>query len=269
MIVWGGRAPDIFTNTGGRYDPASDTWAPTSLVNAPTARAEHSAVWSGDRMIVFGGSLGGAFKTAGIELYDPQYDTWAAGGVAGVPMARSSHSAVWTGDAMIVWGGTSDSAGNLETGGVYSPDTDQDALAGSCDNCPTVANAAQTDADGDGAGDACDCQPNDATSTGPPEVGPITVDRTGSAADLSWPALAIADTYAISRGDLATKGPGQYGDCLAQGLTATGYTDPDIPVESHGYFYLVQARNHICGLGSLGFTSGAQARVNASAGACP
>lgn len=35
------------------------------------------------------------------------------------------------------------------------PDEDGDGVANGADNCPTVANAAQADADGDGYGDAC------------------------------------------------------------------------------------------------------------------
>jgi hypothetical protein len=53
MIVWG-ELPE--TNTGGRYDPATDSWRPTSTLNAPSARSSHTAVWTGSEMIVWGGS---------------------------------------------------------------------------------------------------------------------------------------------------------------------------------------------------------------------
>ena len=48
MIVWGGGTefPNVF-NTGGRYDPATDSWRPTSTLNAPSARSGHTAVWTG------------------------------------------------------------------------------------------------------------------------------------------------------------------------------------------------------------------------------
>ena len=42
--------------TGGRYEPATDSWTATSITNAPTARDDHTAVWTGSQMIVWGGS---------------------------------------------------------------------------------------------------------------------------------------------------------------------------------------------------------------------
>ena len=56
MIVWGGYgAGGTYFDTGERYDPSTDTWMIMSAVNAPTARAFHTAVWTGSKMIVWGG----------------------------------------------------------------------------------------------------------------------------------------------------------------------------------------------------------------------
>jgi hypothetical protein len=63
-------------------------------------------------------------------------------------------------------------------------------------------------------------------------------------------------------------GPGLYGPCQANGLTTPTYTDAQAPNPGEGWFYLVQAQNFDCGLGSLGTTSAEQERVNGSAGAC-
>ena len=37
MVVWSGVGGDI-VNSGGRYDPATDSWKPTTLVGAPVGR---------------------------------------------------------------------------------------------------------------------------------------------------------------------------------------------------------------------------------------
>src|SRR5947208_1598754 len=53
MIVWGGGG-NVYFNTGGRYNPSTDSWAATST-NAADARFSHTAVWTGSEMIVWGG----------------------------------------------------------------------------------------------------------------------------------------------------------------------------------------------------------------------
>ena len=58
MIVWGGVGGGGTFNTGGRYNPSTNTWTATSTTNAPVARDVHTAVWTGSEMIVWGGSGG-------------------------------------------------------------------------------------------------------------------------------------------------------------------------------------------------------------------
>ena len=123
MLVWGGSPDDGFThlNSGGRYEPVADVWQPMSLVNAPSPRGSHTAVWSGNRMLIWGGSgPTGRLNTGG--KYDPVLDTWQAISLSGAPGARSLHSAVWTGERMVIWGGRGTSV--LATGGSYDPNLD-------------------------------------------------------------------------------------------------------------------------------------------------
>ena len=128
MIVWGGTH-DIggsftpTTNTGGRYNPSTDTWTATSLVNAPLGRKFPTAVWTGDEMIVWGGLYDVAPANDG-GRYDPLADVWAPTSVAGAPTARTFHTAVWTGQEMIVWGGRDPSNQVTGTGGRYDPASD-------------------------------------------------------------------------------------------------------------------------------------------------
>ena len=51
MIVWGGIGTGDL-NTGGRYNPSTDSWAATSTTNAPDGRYYHTAVWTGSEIIV-------------------------------------------------------------------------------------------------------------------------------------------------------------------------------------------------------------------------
>jgi N-acetylneuraminic acid mutarotase len=65
VIFWGGA--DFSTTAdkvpvlgdGAAYNPVTDTWRSISTKNAPSARAMHSAVWTGTEMLVWGGSASG------------------------------------------------------------------------------------------------------------------------------------------------------------------------------------------------------------------
>ncbi|MEE8412576.1 MAG: MopE-related protein [Acidobacteriota bacterium] len=130
MIVWGGFAFDIggggWIDTGGRYDPMTDTWQPTSLVGAPSSRVRHPAVWTGSRMIVWGGDGEGSTTLDTGGVYDPVTDSWTATSLVNAPSARELHTAVWTGRRMVVWGGFTYNSGEYVgcTGGRYDPVTD-------------------------------------------------------------------------------------------------------------------------------------------------
>jgi N-acetylneuraminic acid mutarotase len=121
MVVWGG-VTSAFTpplQTGGRYTPASNSWNVTSTTGAPDARSDHTAVWTGSRMIVWGG-LDAAGYLADGGAYDPGADTWTA--VPRIAAARAQHTAVWTGTSMIVWGGATSAADTyVDSGAVYTP----------------------------------------------------------------------------------------------------------------------------------------------------
>jgi len=101
---------------------AADNWTAVTTNGAPRAREDHTAVWTGREMIVWGGyGLWGRLNDGG--RYDPSTDTWTPVTTSGAPTARDYHTAVWTGSEMIVWGGRGD-AGHLNDGGRYNPVTD-------------------------------------------------------------------------------------------------------------------------------------------------
>jgi len=124
MIIWGGLDSSVggSTNTGGIYDPAADSWTAVSTVGAPSARARHAAVWTGSRMIVWGGAILGVGYTDTGGIYDPSTNSWTAMSTTGAPSPRFEHTAVWTGSKMIVWGGWDPTYTNA--GGLYDPATD-------------------------------------------------------------------------------------------------------------------------------------------------
>src|ERR1043166_5701673 len=136
MIVWGGENFSGVLNTGGRYDPGTDSWTITSVSNVPTGRAFHTAIWTGSEMIVWGGrdSSFSDLNTGG--RYNPGADNWTATSTANAPAARELHTAVWTGSEMIIWGGTNGPNNNFNSGGRYNPDTDS-WIATSTNNVPT------------------------------------------------------------------------------------------------------------------------------------
>jgi N-acetylneuraminic acid mutarotase len=125
----------IRTHTCGdtcTWSPFSDCASPTgwlAIADAPTTftgRHDHTAVWSGTEMLVFGGN-GSSVKNDG-AAYRPSSNTWRTLATAGsLSGGRYQHVAVWTGSKMIVWGGQDSSFGTASyhnDGAIYDPSTD-------------------------------------------------------------------------------------------------------------------------------------------------
>jgi len=132
MIIWGGvldrcAGIDCFfsTNTGGRYNPATDTWTPMSMVGAPSPRRYHTAIWTGTELIIWGG-VGSDFRfpLGTGARYNPSTDTWSPLSTINAPAARGNHHAVFDGQRMIVWGGNSNGTAMSADGAIFDPVTD-------------------------------------------------------------------------------------------------------------------------------------------------
>lgn len=124
MIIWGGYSGGYsydggsYLNTGGRYDPSTNTWITASTLDSPEGRTGHTAVWTGSEMIIWGGVNGEhGLKTGG--RYEPATNTWTPTSTINAPEPHL-HTAVWTGSEMIVWGGYQGS----KTASRYNPSTD-------------------------------------------------------------------------------------------------------------------------------------------------
>ena len=133
MIVMGGEGKegddDTYLNTGGRYDPVTDTWTATCPADAPYAHGiyANSAIWSGAEIIIYGGYAEVPLGLNEGSRYDPATDKWTTISVPDLP-PRSGHTAVWTGTEMIIWGGYNNMNSTIydpnQYGGRYNPFTD-------------------------------------------------------------------------------------------------------------------------------------------------
>src|SRR5437667_226991 len=114
-----------------------DAWRGTSTTNAPDARVNHTAVWTGSEMIVWGGYGTQDFFLNTGGRYNPTTDTWTSTDFINAPSARGSHTAVWTGSEMIIWGGYywDGNYHYLQSGGRYNTSTDS-WVATSTSNAP-------------------------------------------------------------------------------------------------------------------------------------
>jgi hypothetical protein len=102
----------------------AESWTPISTVNAPQAREDHDAVWTGSRFLMWGGELWGQLFNDG-AFYDPVTNAWTGTtSLVNAPSPRTLHTMAWTGQQVIVWGGR-DGSGYFNQGFKYNPATDQ------------------------------------------------------------------------------------------------------------------------------------------------
>lgn len=123
LLVWGGEGETGPLNSGAqlRFDGSDvpQTWQAMTLTDAPSARSGHSAVWTGSRLVIWGGQQNGTFLGDG-AIYNPLDNTWTAMAATGAPAARTGHGAVWADKEMVVLGGEN-GAGALATSAAYDP----------------------------------------------------------------------------------------------------------------------------------------------------
>lgn len=100
-----------------------NSWVALNSINPPAARSHHSAVWTGTRMIVWGGVNASGYLNDGASL-DPQTGTWTTISAVNAPPARASHEAVMINGKMIIYGGTNGTV-FYNTAYSYDPATNQ------------------------------------------------------------------------------------------------------------------------------------------------
>ncbi len=98
-----------------------DVWSATTTAGAPAGRQEHTAVWTGTKVIVWGGTPDNAVALDTGGQYDPAANSWSTTTTTNAPGIRRDHTAVWTGSRMVIWGGDSPAGPVYNTGGRYIP----------------------------------------------------------------------------------------------------------------------------------------------------
>ncbi|MEW6305982.1 MAG: kelch repeat-containing protein [Verrucomicrobiota bacterium] len=123
LIIWGGHGASGPLDTGAQLvfhgEVPQASWQSIATLRAPSATHAHTAIWTGQKMIVWGGKNGGSFFNDG-AVYDPVTNEWSPISSENAPAARANHNAVWTGAEMIVLNGEN-ASGALATGAAYSP----------------------------------------------------------------------------------------------------------------------------------------------------
>jgi|GEM_PF-2108265 N-acetylneuraminic acid mutarotase len=132
MLVWGGSSGEGQTGKyfadGAVYNPANSSWTPMAAfpeTREGGGRDTFSSVWTGEKMLVWGGySRNATCNPCNHEdgaAYDLATDSWTL--MSPSPLSgRGAHRAVWTGREMVVWGGFNTT--ELNDGAAYNPESD-------------------------------------------------------------------------------------------------------------------------------------------------
>lgn len=124
ILYWGGMdlLEGIQINSGERYTPATNTWTRMSEEGAPSPRMFHQGLWTGSKMIIWGGDDDTGTTNTG-AIYQPATDTWSEMSTEDAPLVQFPQ-VFWTGSSMLVWGGWDLLEGiPVNTGALYDPQT--------------------------------------------------------------------------------------------------------------------------------------------------
>jgi hypothetical protein len=259
LVLYGGNGP------GG---PLEDTWlwGSTGWIQAtatgPRKRNDHTLAFDPQRgvSVLVGGGIEADYDQ---RTWEFDGSSWQPQTTAFTPdMQRFGARAFWdsTRGVVVFTGGSPARVNGLYTDTwAYGWDADDDLRVGGYDNCPLLANADQLDGDSDGAGNACDCAPADATTKSiPEEVAGVIANQISGATRVAWNDLSAqagsAVRYDVARGPLSsfTSIPFATAFCVANSVATAWYDDSSSsPVSGDGYWYLVRGETS-CGAGTFG-----------------
>jgi N-acetylneuraminic acid mutarotase len=130
VIVWGGlqvlSGRVFFKSDGAIYNPAANSWKVMSTDKAPYPRINPAMVWTGKKLIVWGGVTYDNIALNSGGIYDPALDKWTEMTINGAPSARrngvGAMAAYWDGTKMVIYGGASPDVYQAN-GGFFDPET--------------------------------------------------------------------------------------------------------------------------------------------------
>lgn len=128
LIVWGGYvysgySDEVARDDGFVFSAASHEWrkmSPSPL----EARAGPAAAWTGQELLIWGGSPStsfGRFSSDG-AAYDPDSDSWRE--LPPAPLSARAPLSVWTGKEFLLWGTAVRTYDPPRDGAAYNPSTD-------------------------------------------------------------------------------------------------------------------------------------------------
>lgn len=124
MIIWGGEFNERYLNDGAFLNLKTLEWRRV-MMPGPEHRSRHTAVWTGEEMLIFGGEISIDDYAVDIGAYSlPAGDgggSWRDVQGEYFPLKVKNHSAVWTGKAMIVWGGQTGDRAFENVGAAFYP----------------------------------------------------------------------------------------------------------------------------------------------------
>lgn len=129
LFVWGGivsgqsgpgTGAQLLFDTNGL--PTS--WIPMTTSGAPNGRVGHTTLWTGTKLLVWGGKTPSGIPYNDGACFDPISSAWTPISRTHSPSARYNHLSIWTGVELVVFGGESGS-GTLADGAAYNPALDR------------------------------------------------------------------------------------------------------------------------------------------------
>ncbi|MFZ5983648.1 MAG: Kelch repeat-containing protein [Acidobacteriota bacterium] len=130
-IIWGGRitnvqGDDTLLADGAKLSSDAATWeAIPQSQGSPSGRYGHSALWTGDSLLIWGGQENVPVNAPGTGgRFFPSRNEWTSTSTSGAcPISRSFCQAIWTGTRMLAQGGTMYNY-TPSFGALYDPDGD-------------------------------------------------------------------------------------------------------------------------------------------------